>query len=73
MSMSKTVCSVIAVIVIKVCSITLFGLLVLAVVSDIDFIIITGNFCTKLMIFPMLNREYHSKDHYTGVLPHTFY
>ena len=43
MSMSKTVCSVIAVIVIKACSITLFGLLVLAVVSDIDFIIITGN------------------------------
>ena len=52
---------------------TILTILALPVVSDIDFIVMTGNICARLTIFPSLNREYgYTGDRYTGVLPHTF-
>ena len=41
-------------------------------VGYVDFIV--EIFCAWSTTIPSLNREYHcTEDHYTGVLPHTFY
>ena len=63
---------IVIVYVIKVCFVILYWHFLW--VSDIDFIVVTGNILRSVKDILSLNRENrYTEDRYTGVLPHTVY